>query len=151
MDTGMDTDMDMKMLKITHKNIRPFGRIIDASYARFKPGDNGFGIVFKEKSAGWRIAYLVVRRRRITRLENHPNTAETFEPVRGRAVIALAAHGRPDDFRLFLLDKPVVLKRGVWHNVAALTGRCEIKICEAIKVREVYHDLAEPIIANRRA
>lgn len=139
----------MKILKLTHKAIRPYGRIIDASYARFKPGDNGFGVVFSERSTGWRIAYLVVRKRRITRLESHPNTAETFEPVSGRAAIALATRARPDAYKLFMLDKPVVLKKGVWHNVVALTGRCEIKICEAIKVREAYHILKEPIAPGR--
>jgi ureidoglycolate hydrolase len=82
----------------------------------------------------------------MTRLENHPNTAETFEPVKGRSAIALAPHARPDNFKVFLLDKPVVLKKGVWHNVAALTKRCEIKICEAITVREAYHELDRPIV-----
>lgn len=138
----------MKIARLTHKNIRPFGYIIDASRVTYKSGDNGFGIVFKERSKGWRIAYLVVRKRAITWLENHSNTAETFEPVKGRALIALATNARPDDYKLFLLDKPVVLKKGVWHNVAAITKRCEIKICEAITVREAYHDLKEPVTAR---
>jgi ureidoglycolate hydrolase len=116
---------------------------------RYKSGDNGFGIVFKEKSAGWRIAYLVVRKHKIVRLEKHPNTAETFEPVKGKAIIALASSKTPNDYKLFALDKPVVLKKGVWHNVAALTTTCEIKICEAIKVVEVYRDLQEPIVLKR--
>lgn len=135
-----------KLRKITKKSIRPYGRIIDASCVRHKPGDNGFGIVFKERSRGWRLAYLVVRKRRITRLERHPNTAETFEPVKGRAIIALAPNRDPDCYKIFLLDKPVVLKKGVWHNVAAISAGCEIKICEGIKVAEKYHDLKEAIV-----
>lgn len=140
----------MKIAKLTHKNIRPYGRIIDASRVRYKPGDNGFGIVFKERSAGWRIAYLVVRRRAIARLERHSNTAETFEPVSGRTVIALATPSRPDACKLFRLDRPIVLKKDVWHNVARVSGRCEIKICEAIRVREAYHRLKEPIVPGGR-
>jgi ureidoglycolate hydrolase len=139
----------MKLHKLTHKSIKPYGHIIDASCVRYKPGDNGFGILFSERSKGWRIAYLVLKKTSMARLENHPNTAETFEPVIGRAAIALAPHNRPDRFRVFLLDKPVVLKKGVWHNVAALTKKCDIKICEGIKVREVYHKLARPITPGR--
>ncbi len=125
--------------------------MIDAARVTYKKGDNGFGIVFRERSAGWRIAYLVVRRRTITRLENHPNTAETFEPVRGRAVIALATPERPCDVKIFYLDKPIVVRKGVWHNVAATTPRCEIKICEGIKVGHVYHALQYPISTKARS
>ena len=137
----------MKIQKLTKRSIKPYGRIIDASGVKYKPGDNGFGVIFKERSAGWRIAYLVVRKRKILRLESHPNTAETFEPVRGKALIALAGIADPDNYRIFLLDKPVILEKGVWHNVAALTKNCEIKICEGIKVAEKYHKLKNPIVA----
>jgi ureidoglycolate hydrolase len=139
----------MKLRKLTHKSIRPYGHIIDAACVRYKPGDNGFGIIYKERSSGWRVAYLVVKKRAMTRIENHPNTAETFEPVKGRTAIALAGHNSPDKFKVFLLDKPIVLKKGVWHNVAALTKNCEIKICEGIKVREVYHELASSITPGK--
>jgi ureidoglycolate hydrolase len=137
----------MKIHKLTKRSIAPYGRIIDASGVKYKPGDNGFGVIFKERSAGWRVAYLVVRERRITRLENHPNTAETFEPVRGAAVMALAANPEPEKFKLFLLDKPIIVKKGVWHNVAARSKNCEIKICEGIKVIEKHHRLTNPIKA----
>jgi hypothetical protein len=50
---------------------------------------------------------------------------------------------------MFLLDKPVVLFRGVWHNVAALSPRSELKICEAINVEEEYRDLDVPIKCGR--
>lgn len=140
----------MKPCKLTHAKIKPFGYIIDSKCLRYKPGDNGFGIVFKERSAGWRIAYLDVRKRTIARLENHPNTAETFEPVSGRAVIALAKHRDPESFELFALDRPVVLHKGVWHNVAVSSGRAGIKICEGSKVAESYHDLAAPIKLSGR-
>jgi ureidoglycolate hydrolase len=134
----------MKIRRLTHKSIRPYGKIIDSSCVKFARGDDGFGVLFKERSAGWRVAYLVVRRGRIERLERHPNTAETFEPVRGRAVIALASGRNPERFRLFRLDRPVVLNKGVWHAVAAPSKGCEIKICEGIRVVEEYYRLERP-------
>lgn len=136
----------MKIHRLTRKSVRPYGSIIDSRTVRYKSGDNGFGVLFRERSKGWRIAYLVVRRRKIVRLESHPNTAETFEPVKGRAIIALAAKRSPGRFKVFLLDKPVILKKGIWHNVAALTAKCEIKICEGIEVVEAYHDLSRAIV-----
>jgi ureidoglycolate hydrolase len=141
----------LKILRLNHKSIRPFGCLIDAKCVTYKSGDNGFGIVFREKSVGWRIAYLVVRKRTIARLESHPNTAETFEPVKGSALLVLAPRNRPDDYSIFLLDRPVIVKRGIWHNIASVTGPCEIKICEAIRVVEAYHALKNPIAAREAA
>jgi ureidoglycolate hydrolase len=138
----------MKVYRLTRKNIALYGWIIDSACVNYKADDNGFGIVFKERSSGWRIAYLVVRRKSIERLECHPNTAETFEPVKGRAIIALAGHSHPDRFKLFVLDRPVVLRKGVWHNVMAMTKNCEIKICEGMKVVEKYHKLKIPILSQ---
>lgn len=135
----------MKINKLTHKSIKPYGCIIDSACVKYKSDDNGFGVVFRQRSTGWRIAYLVVRKRRMARLECHPNTSETFEPVKGRTVIALAKPNSPDKYKLFLLDKPIVLKKGIWHEVAALSGRPEIKICEAIEVKEVYHKFKIPL------
>jgi ureidoglycolate hydrolase len=139
----------MIIKRLTYKSMKPYGRIIDSKCCKFRPGDNGFGIVFSERSKGWRVAYLVVRKRAIERLERHPNTAETFEPVSGRTLIALAPRRGPAKVEMFLLDKPVVLFRGVWHNVAALSPRSELKICEAINVEEEYRDLDVPIKCGR--
>lgn len=137
----------IKPRRLTSQAMRPYGYIIDSSCVRYK-GDtrNGFGIVLKERSGGWRIAYLVVRERSIRRLESHPDTVETFEPVKGRAVIALARRGRPDAFELFFLDKPIAVKKGIWHDVASLSNSAEIKIFENIKVTERYHHLKDKII-----
>ncbi len=124
----------MKINKLTHEAIKPYGRIIDAKFIKDYGRGDKFGILLKERSAGWRIGYLILRKKRIERLESHPDSLETFEPIKGRAVIALAAEKSPGNPKIFLLDKPVVLKKGVWHDVAAISGKCEIKIFENIEV-----------------
>ena len=125
--------------KITAKNFSRYGRIIE--YAR-KSNEtakrNLFRIILREKGChGWRIAYLVVRDRRIDRLEQHPHTFESFEPVKGQSILYLAVRkGAPIEG--FYLDKPVVLKKGVWHGVVSTGRESEIKITENSKVNSIY-------------
>ena len=132
--------------KLTHRNIRPYGIIIDARRIA-KRRRNAFGIILKERSKGWRIGYLVVRERIIERLESHPDSFETFEPVVGRTIIAFAPNKRPDKVKVFRLDRPVIIKKGVWHEVAAISGHAEIKIFENIEVKVKYHFLKKAIKA----
>ena len=116
----------MKKLKIkilTHKKMRPYGRIIDGQFLYDNGCGDKFGVLLKEKSKGWRIGYLILRKKALIRLESHPDSLETFEPASGKPLIALAPRARPDKPELFLLDKPVVLKKGVWHDVMAVSDR----------------------------
>ncbi len=136
--------MKLKVNRLTHKSMKPYGFIIDARCVRDNGRGNRFGILLKEKSDGWRIGYLIVRDKKIGRIEYH-DTLETFEPVSGRSVIALARHKSPESLKLFLLDKPIVLKKGIWHEVAAVSKRCEIKICENIDVHGEYYYLDDAI------
>jgi len=124
----------MKMQRLTHKNIRPYGWIIDSHFIKDDGKWDKFGILLKERSKGWRIGYLILRKKKIGGLESHPDSLETFEPVSGRAAIYLAKKKTPNNIEAFLLDKPVVLKKGVWHDVAAISNKCEIKIFENIEV-----------------
>jgi ureidoglycolate hydrolase len=133
--------MKVKIKKLTHESIRPYGYIIDSKCVTKRPDGNGFGILMKERSGGWRIAYLVLRGKIIKRMECHPNSPETFEPVKGSAIIALASSKSPERVNIFLLDKPVVLKKGVWHGLATLTKETHIKIFENIDVKIAYHPL----------
>jgi len=139
----------MKIQRLTHKSIRPYGYLIDRTCVDDNGRENRFGILLKERSKGWRIGYLVVRERIIKKLESHPGSLETFEPVKGRAMIALSENKDPQDPKIFLLDRPVILKKGVWHNVAAIFGVCEMKIFENIEVATKYHSLDYPIKAPR--
>lgn len=131
----------MKIKRLTHKDIRPYGWIIDSRFMKDDGRGDKFGVLLKERSKGWRIGYLILRKKRIENLESHPDSLETFEPVSGRTVIYLARNRAPRSIKAFLLDKPVVLKKGVWHNVAAISKKCEIKIFENIDVITKYYDI----------
>lgn len=140
-----------KIGKLTHESFKPYGIIIDAKCVEDNGRNNCFGILLKERSKGWRIGYLIVRERVIKRLENHPDSLETFEPVKGRVILAVASRNKPQSPKIFLLDKPVVVKKGVWHDVAAISGRAEIKIFENIEVDTQYISLKHAVKKfNRR-
>jgi ureidoglycolate hydrolase len=119
--------------------------IIDSRCVKDDGKKNCFGILLREPAKGWRIGYLIVRERTIKRLECHPDSLETFEPVSGRSIIALASHKNPNAPKVFFLDKPVVVKKGVWHDVAAISKRAEIKIFENIEVKTNHHPLKTEI------
>ena len=131
----------MKIKKLTKKSVRPYGRIIDSTCVKDDGRGNRFGILLKEQSRGWRIGYLILRDKFIGSLERHIDSLETFEPVKGKAVIALAKGNLPDSAELFFLDKPVVVNKGIWHDVLAVSPRCEIKIFENIKVKTERYSL----------
>ena len=135
----------VKIYKLTHEAIKPYGFIIDSRCVKDKGYGNDFGVLLKAKSNGWRVGYLIVRDRVIKRLENHPDSLETFEPTEGKLVIAFAPLSKPDEVKVFLLDKPVVVKKHVWHEVAALSKRAEVKIFENIEVGVGYHHLKDVI------
>jgi len=135
----------LKIRALTRKNLLPYGIIIDSACVKDIGKKNSFGILLKERSKGWRIGYLVVCEREIKRLENHPDSLETFEPVKGRAVITFAPNGSPEKIEAFLLDKPVVVKKGVWHEVAAVSKKAELKIFENIGLKTKYHALKKPL------
>lgn len=137
---------NIRIRKLTHESARPYAVIIDPACVKDDGKKNCFGILLKEKAKGWRIGYLIAREKAITRLENHPDSFETFEPVSGRSVIAFAPAEYPDKAKVFLLDQSVVVKKSVWHEVAPLTKEAEIKIFENIEVKTSYHQLKEKIV-----
>jgi ureidoglycolate hydrolase len=130
--------MPKKISHLTYSKIKPYGYIIDSKCAKNQPDGNGWGILLNSRSTGWRIAYLILRKKKISRLESHPDSLETFEPVKGRAVIAIAAQKSPKNSKLFYLDRPIVLKKGVWHGLYAVSKEAHIKIFENNKVKCVY-------------
>ncbi|MEI6863110.1 MAG: hypothetical protein WCK38_01765 [Candidatus Omnitrophota bacterium] len=136
----------MRVKKLTKNSIKPYGRIIDGSSVKDDGHGNSFGVLLKEPSNGWRIGYLILRSKFIERLERHTDSLETFEPVKGKAVIALARAASPEEAELFFLDKPVVINKGVWHDVLAVSQVCEIKIFENIEVKTVYYSLIKNLV-----
>jgi len=136
----------MRVKKLTEAGIKPYGRIIDGAFIEDDNHGNKFGVLLSEKSAGWRIGYLILRGRSVGGLERHIDSLETFEPVKGRAVIALAKAKSPDKAELFFLDKPVVVDKGIWHEVLAVSRVCEIKIFENIEVKTEYYSLSKELV-----
>ncbi|MCA9395212.1 MAG: hypothetical protein KC900_13515 [Candidatus Omnitrophica bacterium] len=132
-----------QILTPNRDNFRPYGKIIEYPNMETKGRvRNLWRIVHTENGrTGWRVAYLVLRDRTIGRLECHPHSDETFEPVRGKALIFTALHKDPGAVRCFVLDKPLILRKGVWHGLVTCSPETEIKITENSKITCRYWKL----------
>lgn len=126
--------------KINPGNFKKYGWVIEyPNKGRENKKENLFRIVLREKKPlGWRIAYLVVRDRAISRLEQHPGSFESFEPVSRKSLLYVASLKDTKKIECFLLDKPVILKKSIWHGVITLEKETEIKITENSRVKCVY-------------
>ena len=129
--------------KITPQNFKAYGKIIHYP-GKMKKGKvrNLWRIVHCEKAkVGWRVAYLVLRDRSVGRLESHPFSDETFEPLKGRALFFASKTKDLKDVQCFLLDRPVVVRKGVWHGLVVFDTEAEIKITENAKISCRYWPL----------
>ncbi len=129
----------MELKYITKENFSKYGFILDFS----EPNKEGWEVLTKVKEAGWRIAILEIDRKSATRLERHPGSKETFEPLSGVSVLLLAKD-TPMNFEAFLLDKPVCLNEGIWHEVFALSEKAKFKITENDEVKCEYFNFEKP-------
>lgn len=129
--------------KLTEQNFKSFGRIIHHPQKHLHDKDkNLFHIVLKEEErVGWRIAYLIVRDKSIDKLEQHPGTFESFEPVDGKSLLYVAKEKDQKEISCFYLDRPIILEKGIWHGVVTLDGDAEIKITENAEVECIYWEL----------
>lgn len=133
------------MHKINTKNFKQFGWVI--KYPGKVPSVKNksfFSVVLTEKRrVGWRIAYLILQDKVLSSMEQHPDTFESFEPVKGRNALYVSSAQDVKKIKCFYLDKPVILKKGIWHGVITLGSRSEIKITENAKVKCIYWGLGE--------
>jgi len=131
------------MKRISAANFRPFGRLIHYPGLEHKGRQrNLWRIVLAEPGArGWRIAYLVLRDKRIRRMESHPESFESFEPVWGKSLLFVAKKKDIRAIKCFRLDRPVILKKGVWHGVVTVTPETQIKITENAQVKCLFWPL----------
>lgn len=133
---------NIKPLKINKENFKKYGWIIQWEGFEKKPENNQFRIVIRDRKVkGWRIAYLIVRNKQVDFLENHPDSYESFEPIKGKSIIYVSNNKIPQDLQAFILDQPVVLRKGLWHNVVTLGKEAHIKITENNKVKLVKYQL----------
>lgn len=133
--------MKKEICMITPENFGDYGTVLDFS------GPRGWEIAVREESPGWRIALLEFGTGPAHRLECHPCSRESFEPLQGTGILLAALPEAPEKFRAFLLDRPVCLYRGVWHQVLALAGKASVKITENLEVESEYWELPQPVSA----
>lgn len=124
------------MLSPNFQNFRRYGKIIGYPNKESKGRIRNLWKIIHVESAkvGWRIAYLVLRDKTIGRLERHPQSDESFEPVRGKSLIFVATKDDLSDIQCFKLDKPLMIYKNIWHGVVTLTPETEIKITENANV-----------------
>jgi ureidoglycolate hydrolase len=151
----MQTPLCVSVTELRQESFEPFGRILNPQAgetpSQLEKGVFDFYVPFAEPSSGWQIGFLEYTGRRLLQLERHPNTPEVFAPLKGEALLVLALDpGKESDIRAFRLEKPIVLNRGVWHGVIALSPKAEILIVENPDVVDEFHELRRPIEGERR-
>lgn len=131
------------MRNINIRNFRRYGWLITVNKKKHEGKKKSFfHIVLTEpRRCGWRIAYLVLRDESARYLERHPDSFESFEPLSGKTLIYVAEKKDHNKIKCFCLNHPVILKKGIWHNLITLTGQSELKISENAKVKCDYWQL----------
>lgn len=128
-----------KLESITQESFAPFGTVLEFP----ENYEDNFYIVDTEEEDPWRIAVFRFSNKEIKVIEHHPGSKESFEPLKGCTVLLVAEHETPEAYRAFILDKPVCLEKGVWHQVLALTPEAEVKITENLQVESVFYEYKE--------
>lgn len=126
----------IRLESITADNFKPYGTVMEF------PEDysDTFYIVDTEEEQPWRVAVFRYDTKEIKIIENHPTSKETFEPLKGISVLLVAEHEKPEEYHAFILDKPVCLKKGTWHQVLALTDSAQVKITENLEVPSEFYE-----------
>jgi len=101
----------------------------------FVTNELDFYILFREQGETWQVGYYVGYATSIDYVERHPNTPEVFVPLSGAPILVVLKNFNSQEIPIaFRLDKPVVINRGVWHNVISVSGKSEILIIESMGV-----------------
>ena len=132
----------MKTLQsVQREKFLPYGEVLE-----FPAGiEKTFCIITTEEKEPWRLAVFRYTNKEIQRMECHPTSRESFEPLHGLTVLVVATHENPEEYEAFILDKPVCLKKGIWHQVLALTEEAQVKIVENLEVQSEFYDLEKEI------
>lgn len=93
-------------------------------------------------SRGWRVALLEVPAGPLRRVHRHPDSEECFAPLAGAPWIVVGT--APSAVRLFRLDAPVCVRRGVWHEVIA-DAPARVFIAENAGVAGEDHRVTPPL------
>lgn len=130
-----------KLQSIHRETFARFGEVLEFPEGFAEP----FCIITTERSEPWRLAVFRYTNKEIQRMECHPASKESFEPLSGFTVLVVAEHDEPEAYEAFILDKPVCLKKGIWHQVLSLTDEAQVKITENLEVSSEFYDLEEAV------
>lgn len=133
--------MAKDILTISEESFSKFGKVIEME----KSFKEKFKIIIREEVEPWRIAIYRYNEKSIKTFENHPYSMESFEPLTGTTLIAVAENNKPEDYKIFLLDKPVCLFKGIWHQVISLSDEASVKITENLEVTSEFYHLENEI------
>lgn len=128
----------VQIKNINHDNFDRYGKIMEFSEGY----QEAFEIIVKEPESGWRLAVYRFSDKEIKIIENHPSSMESFEPLKGIALLVVAENSNPADYEVFLLDKPVCLYKGIWHQVISLSEEAQVKIAENYEVTTEFFELS---------
>lgn len=131
----------VKIENITAESFEKFGSVIKFP----KENQDIFYIVETEETQPWRLAVFRYTNKSIRRIECHPTSKESFEPLSGTTLLLVAEQETPEDYHVFLLDQPVCLKKNIWHQTLALSQEAQVKITENLEVESRFYDLPEEI------
>lgn len=129
-------DMNVEISNLTDPDFKAFGVLLDD----YENKNRGFKVLVEEPLFGWRIATYNVTDKKTTRLERHPSSKESFEPLYGVGVLIVAPIESPKDFKCFVLDKPVCLHKGIWHQLISLSENTIVKITENYEVDSEFYN-----------
>ena len=136
--------MQIPLQTVTSEVFSPFGKVLEFPDAVKEP----FHIVITEEKEPWRLAVFRYQNKAIDTLERHPTSLESFEPLSGATVLLVAEYETPQKLSAFFLDKPVCLKKGIWHQVLSLTKEAQVKIAENLDVPGTeFYCLKHPVQA----
>ena len=138
--------MNHKIQNLTPSAFAKYGTLL----AFTDKESDGWEILVTSSASGWRIALLEFSRKTTHTLEHHPESMESFEPLSGTSLIITAEHDSPSEYEVFLLDQPVCLNKGIWHQVISLSDSTKVKITENLSVECVYFELDHEIEAAVR-
>lgn len=130
--------MQKEIKNITKESFGRYGYVIEHDGS--KP--EGFQILFSESgTTGWRIAVSKLTRKTVVKLGKHPTSMESFEPMSGAVLICVAVTDSPEDYEVFMLDKPVCLFKDIWHATISLSECSYVKITENADVGSDGYEL----------
>lgn len=131
----------VSLLSITPEDFSPYGTIITLP----QNSEEDWYIVDGDSQNPWRIAVFRFRNKEIIQLECHRDSKESFEPLSGVTVLLVASPQAPHQWKAFVLDKSVCLKKGVWHQVLSLTSDAQVKITENNEVSTEFYNLEKTV------